>query len=122
MVTDKVEQASHLDHLNIAKYNDSLNNLRILDPKSTHFQRPEDRFANDFASADQQQRIKEREKKQKHLESRRVNRYNREVSRWEHEESIQKNMNDRIKEKLEKSPQRRYGVNSVGYNILNYQY
>ena len=51
-----------------------------------------------------------------------MNRYNREVARFEKEEVVQKNKEDQKYKKLENSPSRRYGVNSVGYNILNYEY
>ena len=57
------------------------------DPQSSYFQRPEDRFSQNFATADQEARFQENEIKQKKLESRRINRYNRDMQRWNVDEA-----------------------------------
>ena len=89
------------------------------DPISSHYQPETQRFGKNFASADQEARKREREMREKVIDTRRMNRYNRDMDRWQRDERLVKDDAEKIRKRQEATPHRQPGISSVGYNLLN---
>ena len=59
------------------------------DPTSSHYLPDDDRFNRDFAAIEKRRREEERQRKQAVIDSRRIQKYERDLKRWEYMETEQ---------------------------------
>ena len=57
--------------------------------------------------------------REKVIDTRRMNRYNRDMDRWQRDERLVKDDAEKIRKRQEATPHRQPGISSVGYNLLN---
>ena len=92
------------------------------DPTSSHFVRPMDRFAKDFATYDREQRHQEKIQKQSLIEARRVAQMQRDIKRWEFMEQQDNDVQDRNERMRQKYKIGQKGNGSASYNPVNMEY
>jgi len=117
-----IEQARLRDR--IGQYHKYVDNalLNAPDPTSSHFLPENDRFNRDFASVDKMQRESAHRKKQEMLDSKRVQKYERDLKRWEYMEQEQERQSRRVETQKEKYQVGNANKGGAAYNILNLEY
>jgi len=75
----------------VGQYHKYVDNVLVNnpDPTSSHYLPDDDRFNRDFAAIEKRRREEERQRKQAVIDSRRIQKYERDLKRWEYMETEQ---------------------------------
>ena len=108
----------------IGYFNKNVDNVLVNnpDPSSSHFQTPNDRFVRDFAAVEKMERRQRNQVKQAQIDSRRVQKYERDLKRWEYMEEEQERDQDRIGKMKSKYQIGNANKGGAAYNIINQAY
>ncbi|CDW85399.1 UNKNOWN [Stylonychia lemnae] len=92
------------------------------DPTSSHFLPDNDRFNKDFASHDKMVREQQHKQKMEVIEKKRVEKYERDLKRWEFMDEESERQSKRIEQMNDKYLTGQRNKGGAAYNILNLQY
>lgn len=117
-----IEQARLRDR--IGQYHKYVDNalLNAPDPTSSHFLPEDDRFVRDFAAVEKARREQAHRVKQEQIDSKRVQKYERDLKRWEYMEDEQERQSRRVQKMQEKYQVGNANKGGAAYNILNLNY
>jgi HD superfamily phosphohydrolase len=81
-----------------------------------------ERFNKDFATVEREERARAKERRERNLERRRVETFDRDLKRWEFMEQQQESADRMDQVRRDKYQIGRKGAGSNAYNLLNYNY
>eukprot|EP00347_Sterkiella_histriomuscorum_P000657 403374998 len=119
---ERIEQLRLRDR--IGSYHKYVDNALVNnpDPTSSHFLPDNDRFNKDFASHDKMIREQQHKAKMEAIEQKRVEKYERDLKRWEFMDEENQRQSQRIQAMNDKYLTGQRNKGGAAYNILSLQY
>lgn len=108
----------------IGYFNKNVDNVLVNhpDPRSSHFSDSADRFVRDFAAVEKAQRDQRNKAKQQVIDSRRVQKYERDLKRWEYMEEENERQSAKIANMRSKYQIGNANKGGAAFNIINLDY